>query len=120
MIVADASPIRYLVLVEGIDLLPWIASPPDWLKVHSVNPPEPVKGLGRGELEAIALAEALGSALLIDDLRGRTVAQERAIPIIGTLGVLVFAGNERRIDLPEYLARLRATNFRADWSRFLL
>jgi hypothetical protein len=46
--------------------------------------------LGRGEVEAIALAaERKGSLLLIDEAQGRRAARSMGIAIRGTLGVLL-------------------------------
>ena len=47
--------------------------------------------LGRGEAEAIMLAEKLKLPLLIDERKGRKIAEKRGIKIIGTLGVLLKA-----------------------------
>lgn len=48
--------------------------------------------LGRGELEAMALCKRIGAdRLLVDDRRARHIARLNAIPIIGSLGVLVAA-----------------------------
>ena len=49
-------------------------------------------GLGRGELEAMALYRKLSAdLLLIDDRRARTVAEHNRIACIGALGVLLLA-----------------------------
>ena len=49
-------------------------------------------GLGRGELETMALARALGAdRLLIDDRRARRIAQLNGIRVIGSLGILLGA-----------------------------
>lgn len=48
--------------------------------------------LGRGELEAMALFRKIhADLLLLDDKRARKVADLNEIPIIGSLGVLLFA-----------------------------
>jgi len=47
--------------------------------------------LGRGEAEAIMLAEKLKLPLLIDERKGRKIAEKRGIKIIGILGVLLKA-----------------------------
>src|ERR1035438_913761 len=121
IVVADASPLRYLVLIEASDILPalygrvltspmvleelsqpqtrqavrqWAAGRPGWLQLRT--PSGPLAGfpttLGAGERAAIALAEELhAGALLIDDLAGRREAQRRLVPSQGTLGVLDLA-----------------------------
>lgn len=49
-------------------------------------------GLGRGELEAMALHKCLhADRLLVDDSRARKIAQFNAIAIIGSVGVLLQA-----------------------------
>ena len=52
-----------------------------------------VEQLGSGEAEAIALARQLASAtpLLIDDRKGRRIAREHGIPVIGSAGMLIVA-----------------------------
>ena len=47
--------------------------------------------LDPGEAAAIPLADRLHATLLADDADARTVATQRGIPVIGTLGVLVAA-----------------------------
>ena len=75
--------------------------------------------LGRGELEAIVLAEELKATfLLIDDLYAREEAIRRRLPIVGTLGVLAEAPDAGLIDAPDVVARLRQTNFRASQALF--
>ena len=44
--------------------------------------------LGAGEAAAISLSFSLGSWLLIDDLRGRKIARDMGIPIMGTIGII--------------------------------
>jgi predicted nucleic acid-binding protein len=58
------------------------------------------------------LAEELGAAqLIIDEVRGRRVAQHRNLPVTGTLGVLKAAAQEGLLDLKTAVARLRLTSF---------
>lgn len=144
IVVADASPLRYLVLIEAAPILPalygrvltspvvleelsqphtpaavrrWASAAPVWLHVQS--PSGPAEGfpaaLGAGERDAIVLAEELrADALLIDDRAGRREAERRLVPVQGTLGVLALAARHGFIDLPVAIARLRQTNLRAD------
>ncbi|HEX4136412.1 MAG TPA: hypothetical protein VHY84_17495 [Bryobacteraceae bacterium] len=150
IVVADASPLRYLVLIEAADILPalygrvltspvvlaelsrphtpdavrqWAATYPDWLQLR--RPAGPLYGfpatLGAGECDAIALAEELlADVLLIDDWAGRMEAQRRRVRVQGKLGLIDLAARHGFIDLPAAIARLRQTNFRADEYLFQL
>lgn len=52
--------------------------------------------LGRGELQAMALVKQLeADVLLIDDRRGRKIARLNKIPVIGSLGILLLAKQEK-------------------------
>lgn len=141
-VVADAGPLRYLVLVEAIDILPrlfgrvlipdivgaelsrpstpvpvreWLASAPAWLERRASPPAAGTlpPQLGAGERAAIGLAQATGDALLlIDDRAGIEAARARGLQATGTLGVLVRAAQAEAVDLEAAFARLSATNFR--------
>ncbi|KAA5608642.1 DUF3368 domain-containing protein [Rhodovastum atsumiense] len=142
MVVADAGPLHYLVLIGHIEVLPrlfgavsvpttvadelrhpnapdavraWAAAPPPWLAVHpdSAEPTEDLRRLDPGERAAIALAHTLGAGLLlIDDRAGVAVARQQGFRVTGTLGVLADAAAEGLLDLAAAFAALRATNFR--------
>jgi predicted nucleic acid-binding protein len=139
LVVADTSPLRYLVVIQAIDLLPalyervvvpqavltelqhprsprevraWLATPPAWVELRQPRQPTRPVRLGPGEQEAIDLAEELQADLiLMDDEDGRLEAERRAMAVIGTLGVLERAAEHELLDLPLALARLQATNF---------
>ena len=70
--------------------------------------------LGSGEAAAIILAQELQAArLLIDEIRGRRMAQQLGMPVRGTLGILARARQDGQIpSLRETLDRLRA---RSTW-----
>jgi len=73
------------------------------------------EGLDLGERAAIALAERVRADLiLIDEAEGRIEAVRRRLRVMGTLGVLLAAAEERLIDVREVLNRLTATNFYTD------
>ena len=66
-------------------------------------------GLGRGEIEAMALYKQLSAdVLLIDDRRARMIAEHNHINCVGTLGVLLFAKQKGEIrDVAPYIEKLR-------------
>jgi len=143
IVVADTSPINYLVLIGHIEVLTriygevlipravcdelqdseappevraWLSAPPAWLRISdTIYPPDPALDLlDRGEQNAILLAESIkADRLIIDDLEGRREAANRSLPVIGTLGVLAEAARRKLLDLPRALAALQATNFHA-------
>ncbi|MGB3491133.1 MAG: DUF3368 domain-containing protein [Elainellaceae cyanobacterium] len=141
IVVADTSPIHYLLLINQIDLLPhlfqqiiipdvvrdemlapdaplilqqWITNPPSWLTVQPVPVIDlTLNSLDPGEQAAITLAQTLPADLLVIDERlGRRMAEARGIAIIGTLGILDDAATQGLIDLPKAIAQLQQTNFR--------
>ncbi len=68
--------------------------------------------LDTGELDAILLAEELkAEQLIIDEARGRRIAQRRLLSVTGTLGVLKAGALAGLLDLKTAVARLRQTNF---------
>lgn len=97
IVVADTSPINYLILIEQIDILrrlygrvlvpegvtaelaaqrarpsvrAWVARPPDWFEVRPVDVPagSGLDGVDSGEAQAIVLAASVGpGALLLID-----------------------------------------------------
>ena len=75
-----------------------------------------VSGLDDGESEAIILADELKSdVLIIDERKGRKVAQKLGIKITGTVGVLLQAHDENMIaadEIKTYLDQLKNSNIR--------
>lgn len=143
IVVADTSPICYLLLIGEIDLLnrlyeqvlipqavqyelsnekapnvvrDWINQPPQWLVVQPVDVPSEndLNDLDIGERAAITLAEQHGADLIvIDDLAGRKIAKSRKLIVTGVLGILDEAARQNLVNFPEAIARLQQTTFRA-------
>lgn len=91
---------------------------PEWISImqrtdqHQFR--EIAKNLGKGEAGSIALAlELPKSLLIIDERKGRRVAQGLKIEIIGSLGVLIKAKEKGVISsVREVLNLIDKTNFR--------
>ena len=141
VVVADTGPLHYLTLVRAIDLLPqmfvsvlvpeavlgeldrprtpptvreWAATRPAWLVARPTRPVSslPLPRLGDGERAAIALAQDAAAALLLmDDRAAAAAARAEGFEVTGTLGILARAAARDLVDLPDAIARLRATNF---------
>ncbi len=142
IIVADTSPLNYLVRIDQIEVLKslyqriaipsavlaellndgapqevkdWASDLPLWVQLYSgITVPFKVSGsLDAGEREAIALALQLRApAVIIDETEGRAEAQHHGIRVIGTLGILRDAAAIGVLDLGEALDRLLQTNFK--------
>ena len=143
IVVADTSVLCYLVLIEQIELLPylfgqiailiavfeelraekapaqlqeWMTRLPKWLKIYSVTSTADItlERLHSGEQEAILLAEELKADLIVlDEKAARQIARERGLNLTGLLGILELAATRRLINLPAVLERLEQTTFRA-------
>lgn len=89
----------------------------DWIKVKEVGNQLAVKALktsiDAGESEAVILATEIGADLLIiDDADGRQIAQGMGLKVTGTVGVLLMAAKDGKLDLKGALEHLRAEGFR--------
>ncbi|MGB6199842.1 MAG: DUF3368 domain-containing protein [Candidatus Acidiferrales bacterium] len=141
IVVADTSPINYLILIEEIDILTkmygrvviphavreellrasapqvvrnWIAQFPAWLEVRGPASAldTSLASLDAGERDAIMLAGELhADQLIVDDRQGRQAAEKRGIPVMGTLGVLREGATLGLLDLRAAVKRLEATSF---------
>jgi predicted nucleic acid-binding protein len=94
----------------------WLLRVPAWLEISFTRTPPDAElaFLGLGEREAIQLAEEKQADLpLMDERKGRLHAARRSLKTIGTLGVLLIAGQRRLIDSEAAYHRLLAeTTFR--------
>jgi predicted nucleic acid-binding protein len=141
IVVADTSPVDYLILIQEIDVLPkiygrvvipqtvreelgrvstpelvrsWMYHVPAWLEVRSPStaPDSSLAKLDAGERDAIVLAAELhADQLIVDDREGRREAERRGIPVIGTLGVLREAAILKLLDIRVAVERLQTTSF---------
>ena len=114
IVVSDTSPLTALLTVGQAGILPRLFTEviipkavetellrthpplPDWLQVRLLSDPAKAElyagSVDRGEAEAIALAEALhADHLLIDERKGRRLAQRRGVPVVVLLGVVLMA-----------------------------
>jgi predicted nucleic acid-binding protein len=141
LVIADTSPINYLILIGHIEILPalfqkvilpsvvrdeltaappsvrlWITDPPPWLEVRKTakfHQDVSLKNLDAGEEDAIALAiELHADLLLMDDREGVVAARSKELTVIGTLGVLGLAAQRGLLDLGDAFEKLKGTNFR--------
>jgi predicted nucleic acid-binding protein len=94
----------------------WIANPPDWLNVvgDPVDYLPVTRTLGDGEASSITLAWSWRSEclLLLDERRGRRVADGLGLQMTSTLALIAQAGARGEVDFDEALIRLNATGFR--------
>jgi predicted nucleic acid-binding protein len=141
-VIADNTPLRYLILLGYVDILPalygrvivpaavvtelqhpktpaavraWMAHPPAWVEMRqaTTSADAALATLDAGEREAIVLMQELhGDLLLIDEGDGYGAATQRGLRCLRTVGLIEYAGQRGLIDIPEALARLRRTNFR--------
>ena len=133
IVISDTSCLIALENINGLDLLrrlyhsvlitPEVANEfgqplPGWVVVQNVSDQEKLTAFNRtldlGEASALALAlEHRDCLLLLDDLKGRKIAEEWNIPYTGVLGILIKAKRARLIsEVKPMLKRLLETNFR--------
>lgn len=91
---------------------------PAWISVknpRNVNYQQILEAsVDKGEASAIALAvESKNCLLIIDDLKGRNLAEQLGINITGTFGLIIEAKLSGHIEsVKPLLAKIRQTNFR--------
>jgi predicted nucleic acid-binding protein len=141
LIVSDTSPLRYLVEVAAIDVLPrlygdvlttpqvvaelrqggfpplvrqWSDRPPQWLKIESPITVQFLESLDEGEATALSLAiERRADVLLVDERKATRIARDQGLSTAGTLAVLKDAALSGMIDFRQSIDRLtKRTQFR--------
>jgi predicted nucleic acid-binding protein len=143
LVVSDASPIHYLVLIEAVGVLPklfskviipehvittelqsprtpplvraWVSDLPAWVEVRKPAKPLALR-LHTGEEQAIALALEFNAPILLDEQEARKIAKAKGLLVIGTVGLLERAAAENLIDLRKSLIALQKTNMRVSRS----
>jgi predicted nucleic acid-binding protein len=139
LIVADSSALIALATCDGLELLLQVYDDikvPEAVFTEIVAPEKPQSdalgsflsgrvikvdttrwvlaagGLGRGEIEAMALYKQLtADALLIDDHRARMIAEHNQINCIGALGLLLVAKQNGKIsEITPYIQKLRQSS----------
>jgi predicted nucleic acid-binding protein len=141
LVIADTSPLHYLVLIEHTAILPalfgqviippvvaeelqrprtpalvrtWMASPPAWVEIRALRQPlvTTTVRLGAGEREALSLAQELHADLvLLDDLEAREEAKRHALAVMGTLRVLELASERGLLNFAAAITKLETTSF---------
>jgi hypothetical protein len=120
IVVSDSSPLTALLTVGAADLLTQLfrevvvpeavrdelrrSHPrlPAWLRVETVKNPAQAQKYAQivdvGEAEAIELARELhADRLLMDERKGRRLAAQEGVPVIGLLGVVLLARRNQLI-----------------------
>ena len=128
IVVSDPSPLTALLTIGAADLLPTLFGEviipqavrgellrnhhhlPAWLRFESVRNQAQADNYAQtvdaGEAEAIELAKELhADRLLIDERKGRKLAVQEGVPVIGLLGVVLLA--KRRQLIPSARALLK-------------
>ncbi|MFP4134637.1 MAG: DUF3368 domain-containing protein [Halothece sp.] len=142
IVVADTSPICYLILMGRVDLLSslfgsiyipqavyeelnhqkspqavkeWAACLPKWVNVMPSTgiSISSLSHLHKGEYEVITLAEKMkADIVIIDEKAGRNSAKERNIKVTGLVGMMKIASSKGLVDVNVMIEELKATNFR--------
>lgn len=141
IVIADTSPINFLVLIGEQEILPalfgqviipqvvfrelqaaatppavrqWLADRPQWIEISEMTfrSDPALSYLDEGEREAIQLAEELkADLLLVDEKTARREAARRNLSTSGTLGVLDRAAEKGLVDFVQALQNLKQTSF---------
>ena len=142
IVVADTTPVNYLVLIDEVELLPalfehvllpravlaelqdpgtpvkvrrWLLDPPAWLQVlaaAAITSPA-LDQLDPGERETVQLALDLDvSTVLLDEHKARQIAKALNLQVRGTLGMLERGAQLGKIAFRPALQKLEQTTFR--------
>ncbi len=130
LVIADTSCLILLGKIDELQILPALykniyttqavadefgSALPDWIVIRNPNavPSFGIK-IDKGEATAIALAiETKDATLIIDDIKGRKIAERLKLKYTGTIGVLKRAKQEGLIvSLKDILNKVQQTNFR--------
>ncbi len=139
IVVSDTGPLNYLRLIGEADVLrqlygcilispavadeltrpaapdpvrQWMEQRPDWLNIRAPDSVIGPSDLHTGERETIALALTVNADLvLLDEKKGRAVAQSQGLRVVGTLGVLLQADAQHLLSLTHAVEELRRTSF---------
>jgi predicted nucleic acid-binding protein len=93
----------------------WICLPPDWIEIVA-DPADlltETQGLGSGEAAAITLAwvNRKSSLLILDEKRGRRVAEALGLPKTGVLGIVGEAADRGWLGFDETIEKIARTGF---------
>jgi predicted nucleic acid-binding protein len=137
--VADTGPLRYLILIDAVDVLPqlftrviipravmdelchphapskvrtWTSTLPEWVEVKTTPQPLENEILGPGENDVISWARQSNAVALLDELEARQTAIQLGLSVCGTVGILAEASNKGLINLQVAFDKLLQTNFR--------
>ena len=87
-----------------------------WIKVENVESIIAVESLSialdKGEAEAIVLAREKSAMLIIDEGDGRRIAESLSLKITGTVGILLLASADSKLDFKKTIDELIAVGFR--------
>ncbi|HSD58564.1 MAG TPA: DUF3368 domain-containing protein [Methanotrichaceae archaeon] len=99
----------------------------NWIKVENVMNRVAVETLSitldKGEAEAIILSKEKNALLIIDDGDGRKTAELLGLKITGTVGILLLASQDGKLDLKRTMDDLKVVGFRLsnkEYERILL
>jgi predicted nucleic acid-binding protein len=140
IVVSDAGPLHYLIKIGKADLLriffgevliprsvceelghinaplevrAWFESAPAWVMIAEVSLSGRQLPLGKGESEAIRLAQdRKADLILLDDKKARRIAEEHGLTVTGTLGILLVAHRRGLVDMPDAIRKLVGDGFR--------